>query len=533
MWKFDLYEGYPVKGNSFGVVGDLACRVPRFRHAQSAHRLVSGRELSLLPQSVFTTLDRATVGADQTITGRFSGAINLHGHTLNQSAGLIEPVATEASSHAELGAVRDQTGFHKTPKCNQQFSCQGDYADLGRTLSFSFEPFAIPQRQFTAWLIAKPAPRKFDHQAACSSVSGLADALVAIHTSTGIRTGCQAEKRGEVSSTGKLSAKNLRDQHGRAVRADATQLLKPRSFVRAWEAGIFSRKRFGAGSFDLFDLRIQQCQAFKAARDLLSQVRRQCASVAGPHVVQLGSPVATFQCLHMRYPVKSQQRPDAGNNLGPLADQVAPFPHKASGILLFGGGYGDDPTDAVIPCEIGFENADHRFRVNSVGLSPFAAPRNQETGWVQDIGVNVASTKQPSKPEPVIADLEAKPNGNGSGALCASTILEFPQMPAKCFTISRRKRRQRNFCSSRRQRCNKPRTLAEFNAYIDRRCVGAFGEYRNHGGLSDGRGSTVYRPAQAGIHRIYYDRDLEFGSAEPWNPDATTRVLTILLTSEY
>src|SRR3546814_16326364 len=31
----------------------------------------------------------------------------------------------------------------------------------------------------------------------------------------------------------------------------------------------------------------------------------------------------------------------------------------------------------------------------------------------------------------------------------------------------------------------------------------------------------------------YYDRDLEFGSAETWNPDATTRVLTILLTSEY
>src|SRR3546814_12167354 len=31
----------------------------------------------------------------------------------------------------------------------------------------------------------------------------------------------------------------------------------------------------------------------------------------------------------------------------------------------------------------------------------------------------------------------------------------------------------------------------------------------------------------------YYDRDLEFGRAEPWNPDATTRVLTILLTSAY
>jgi hypothetical protein len=42
-----------------------------------------------------------------------------------------------------------------------------------------------------------------------------------------------------------------------------------------------------------------------------------------------------------------------------------------------------------------------------------------------------------------------------------------------------------------------------------------------------------YRPKQGRLHRIYYDRDLEFGSAEPWNPDATTRVLTILLTSEY
>lgn len=31
----------------------------------------------------------------------------------------------------------------------------------------------------------------------------------------------------------------------------------------------------------------------------------------------------------------------------------------------------------------------------------------------------------------------------------------------------------------------------------------------------------------------YYDKALEYGSEEPWNPAATTRVLTILLTSEY
>ena len=42
------------------------------------------------------------------------------------------------------------------------------------------------------------------------------------------------------------------------------------------------------------------------------------------------------------------------------------------------------------------------------------------------------------------------------------------------------------------------------------------------------------RPALSVMWKFdYYDRDLEFGSAEPWNPDATIRVLTILLTSEY
>lgn len=42
------------------------------------------------------------------------------------------------------------------------------------------------------------------------------------------------------------------------------------------------------------------------------------------------------------------------------------------------------------------------------------------------------------------------------------------------------------------------------------------------------------RPALSVMWKIdYYDRELEFGSAEPWNPDATTRVLTILLANEY
>lgn len=31
----------------------------------------------------------------------------------------------------------------------------------------------------------------------------------------------------------------------------------------------------------------------------------------------------------------------------------------------------------------------------------------------------------------------------------------------------------------------------------------------------------------------YFDRNLEFGSSDPTNPDATIRVLTVMLESEY
>ncbi|MET1756470.1 DUF3768 domain-containing protein [Novosphingobium sp. RD2P27] len=46
--------------------------------------------------------------------------------------------------------------------------------------------------------------------------------------------------------------------------------------------------------------------------------------------------------------------------------------------------------------------------------------------------------------------------------------------------------------------------------------------------------SEVEKPALSVMWKIdYYDRALEFGSEEPWNPQVTKRVLTILLASEY
>lgn len=46
-------------------------------------------------------------------------------------------------------------------------------------------------------------------------------------------------------------------------------------------------------------------------------------------------------------------------------------------------------------------------------------------------------------------------------------------------------------------------------------------------------GRLEYRDAVLYRKIDYYDRNLEFGSSDPTNPDITTRVLTLLLTDEY
>jgi hypothetical protein len=73
---------------------------------------------------------------------------------------------------------------------------------------------------------------------------------------------------------------------------------------------------------------------------------------------------------------------------------------------------GNEPAHAVIPGKIGLQDPDHCLCVNPVRFGPVATARNKETGWVEDIDVDPARSKQSSKPESIISDFKAQTNGN-------------------------------------------------------------------------------------------------------------------------
>jgi hypothetical protein len=44
---------------------------------------------------------------------------------------------------------------------------------------------------------------------------------------------------------------------------------------------------------------------------------------------------------------------------------------------------------------------------------------------------------------------------------------------------------------------------------------------------------TEQRHSRSGLHRIYYDMALEFGSGDPADASITRRVLTVMLAEDY
>ncbi|MFX4369936.1 hypothetical protein ABTA37_19600, partial [Acinetobacter baumannii] len=84
-----------------------------------------------------------------------------------------------------------------------------------------------------------------------------------------------------------LSAKNLCNQHCRAVRTNALQLLKANRFLSAWEGRLLMEHNFSAVPLDVLDLIVEQREPFETALNLSTKVWWQRPPIAGARVVEL------------------------------------------------------------------------------------------------------------------------------------------------------------------------------------------------------------------------------------------------------
>ena len=211
-----------------------------------------------------------------------------------------------------------------------------------------------------------------------------------------------------MSSAFELSAKNLSNQHCRAVRTNALQLLKANRFLSAWEGRLLMEHNFSAVPLDVLDLIVEQREPFETALNLSTKVWWQRPPIAGAHVVQLLRPVAPADRLDRLDTMQCEQSPDPRNDPGALVDKIVALTHDASRIFFLGRRHIDNPANAPVTGEIGLQDTDHRFGIDAIGLHALAPPRHEEAGGIKNICVHVVRPQQSRKPEAIVADLKTQ-----------------------------------------------------------------------------------------------------------------------------
>src|SRR5437660_295348 len=92
-------------------------------------------------------------------------------------------------------------------------------------------PCSVPTRSrnhvaSAAGLVAQPQPGELDQARACPRVARPAYASIAVHASTLVGHGCDADVTGELAAVGEGPIEHLAHQYGGEVRADAADALK-------------------------------------------------------------------------------------------------------------------------------------------------------------------------------------------------------------------------------------------------------------------------------------------------------------------
>lgn len=121
-------------------------------------------------------------------------------------------------------ALRNDAGIEVAPERDQEFSREGDDADLAQPTRAVPKPALIPLRQRAVGLIAEPPPRDVDGERPDLAVAGFRHALLAMPIAALIRRRGEAGQCAHLTTILKLSpAEELHDVEPRALHADPAQ----------------------------------------------------------------------------------------------------------------------------------------------------------------------------------------------------------------------------------------------------------------------------------------------------------------------
>ncbi len=252
----------------------------------------------------------------------------------------------------------------------------------------------------------------------------------------------------------------------------------------------------------------------------------------GAMLVEMGDPSSAYPLARDHNAVQRAQAFDPSDKPCAVVDEGLAFAAEPFGVFFLDGRNANVSRYRTVATEPGSQDTCHFFRVQPVGLGPPSTARFQEARRIEHHRPDADLQQDARQPETVIPDFVA----DRELERAAESKFRTNPLPIEPFhqarVIARLDCVQAPFGTLRRCKGTDPFRLAEFER--DAANIFSISDLRHGDQLRLLRRKlSGNRAAAPRLHRIYYDANVEFGSEDPADPTKTTRVLTIMLTSEY